>query len=221
MNKKTQKANINININKNNEKILSDYSKIIEKNIDLFKNHMNEYQSGDNFNEWEEIDSLFLNKKIQKYEIFISILQACKHFIKDKNDIYYIDIYIKIVFEYYYTYLDINDINGIINSILEELSKFAEENIKQEENKYEIEKKIWIIIIYYLLQNKIMKMNDFNYFCKGYNKDIKTLIFNILNSVCSYNNDNKHFFLKELKNTKFASINKKILSNILQNKIKN
>ena len=221
LNKKTQKANINININKNNEKILSDYSKIIEKNIDLFKNHMNEYQSGDNFNEWEEIDSLFLNKKIQKYEIFISILQACKHFAKDKNDIYYIDIYIKIVFEYYYTYLDTNDINGIMNSILEELSKFAEEKIKQEENKYEIEKQIWIIIIYYLLQNKIMKMNDFNYFCKGYNKDIKTIIFNILNSVCCYNNDNKHFFLKELKNTKFANINKKILSNILQNKIEN
>ena len=212
-NKNTEKINNNININK--EKILSDdCTKIIIKNMDMFKSHVDEFKSNENFNDWEAIDNLFLDKKKQKNEIFISILEACKQFIKDKSDINYVDTYIKIVFEYYYNYLNKSDFNGIINSYLVELNKFAEAKIKNEENKYEIE--VWIIIIYYLLLNKIMTMNDFNFFCKGYSKEIKTIIFNILNDVCCYNNDNKHFLLKELKNTKFANMNKKILSNILQ-----
>ena len=220
INRKKKKIRNNVNDKINHEKILSDdYIMIILKNIDMFKSHIDEYKSSDNFNDWEAIDNLFLNKKIQKNEIYISIIEASKKFIKDKNDIYYVDTYIKIVFEYYYNYLNKSDINGIINTIIEELSKYAETKIKNEENIYE--KEVWIIIIYYLLQNKIMTMNDFNHFCKGYSKEIKNIIFGILNDVCCYNNDNKNIFLKELKNTKFANMNKKILSNILQNKTEN
>ena len=63
-------------------------------------------------------------------------------------------------------------------------------------------------MIYYLLENKIIIMNIFDHFCKGYNKEVKINIWNILNGVCCYNVDNKNIYLKELNNTKFAYINK-------------
>ena len=198
------KQKINLNNNKNNE-----YSKIIEDNLILFKIHMDEYKSSDNFNNWKEIDNLFLNKKIEKTEIYKSIIEASKNFIKEKNDIYYLDLYIKIIFEYYYCYLNKGDINKITNAILEELNLLTNEQINKKPNIIEI----WIVIIYYLLQNKIISMNDFNYFCQEFNKEIKKNIFTILNGVCNYNKDNKNQFLLELKNTKLANINKDI-SNI-------
>ena len=96
-----------------------------------------------------------------------------------------------------------------MNSILGELGNLTTEEINKEENKYIND--IWIIIIYYLLQNKIMTMNDFNYFSNGYNKEIKNNIFTILNGVCAYNIENKQNYLTELKNTKFIYMNKNIL----------
>ena len=190
---------------KNNLKI-KEYTKIFRDNLNLFKNHLDENKPSDNFNNWEEIDTLFLNKKISKDDLFKSIIEATKYFLENKEDLYYIDIYIKIILEYYYNYFNKNDINKIINIILEELSQLSYEEIKKEENKYIIE--IWIVMIYYLLENKIIIMNIFDHFCKGYNKEVKINIWNILNGVCCYNVDNKNIYLKELNNTKFAHINK-------------
>ena len=197
------------------QKISSDNTKIIENNLILFKNHINKYQSGDDFKNWEAIDNLF--QKLKKCEIFKNIVEACFLFTKSKDDIYYIDIYIKIVFEYYSNYLKANNIKDIPNLILEEigsLSQISDELDKKEENNYK--KEIWILIIYYLLENKIMTMNDFNYFCKEHNKEAKINIINFLYKICCYNEDNKDIYLKEFKNIKFASINKKILSDILK-----
>ena len=215
LNNKNQSLNSNNKNIKDIQKLLIGNSKIIKDNLILFKNHINEYESSDNFKDWEEIDNLFLNKKIKKAEIFKNIIEASKYFLENKNDIYYLDIYIKIVFEYYYNYLNKNDINEIGNSILEELCSLTSEEMNKEENKYLNE--IWIIIIYYLLKNKIMIMNDFNFFSKGYNKEIKNNIFTILNGVCNYNIENKHNYLMELKNTKFVSMNKKIFHINLEN----
>ena len=207
--------NKNMEANKKNQilnktKKLSGYSKIIEDNLILFKNHINEYGSSDTFKDWEEIDNLFLNKKIKKSEIFLNIINATKYFIDNKNDLYYFDIYIKIILEYYKTYLYKGDINDITNALLEELSHLACEEINKEENKYIND--IWIVIIYYLLESKIISMNDFNYFSEGYNNEIKNNIFTILNGVCNYNIDNKKLYLKELTNTKFINMNKNVLS---------
>ena len=201
---KSNKTNIN-----NCKKKLIGNSKIILNNLILFKKHINEYESSDTFKDWEEIDNLFLNKKVKKSAIFKNIIEASKYFLENKNDIYYLDIYIKIIFEYYYNYLNKNDINDIVNSILGELGNLTTEEINKEDNKYIND--IWIIIIYYLLQNKIMTMNDFNYFSNGYNKEIKNNIFTILNGVCAYNIENKQNYLTELKNTKFIYMNKNIL----------
>ena len=107
-----------------------------------------------------------------------------------------------------------NDFNEIVKTVLEELSYLYNEELQKEENQFL--KDIWTLIIYYLLQNKIMKMNDFNYFCKGFSKEIKNNIFRILNEVCRYNLENGYFFLKEFKNTKLANMNKKIVSDIFQ-----
>ena len=188
-------------------KILLDNSKIIEDNLCLFKNYFLQEKTYDNFKHWEDIDNLFLNKKIQKLEIFKSIIEASKYFIEEKDDIQYFDNYIKIIFEYYYSYLNKKDINAIDNEILEELSKLSDEQIRSE-NKYIID--IWIIIIYYLLQNKIITMKDFNYFSEDNNDEIKKNIFIILNQVCCYKLENKKTYLKELENTKFMNINKNI-----------
>ena len=208
-NKENQILNSNKKNNNNCKKILIGNSKIILNNLIIFKKHINEYESSDTFKNWEEIDNLFLDKKIKKSEIFKSIIEASKYFLENKNDIYYLDIYIKIIFEYYYNYLNKNDINDIANTFLGELGNLTNEEINKEENKYIND--IWIIIIYYLLQNKIMIMNDFNYFCNIYNKEIKKNIYTILNGVCAYNIENKQNYLKELYNTKFISMNKKLL----------
>ena len=99
---------------------------------------------------------------------------------------------------------------------MKELSHLSDEELKKDENQFL--KDIWIILIYYLLQNKIMTMSNFNYFCKGYyNKEIKKNIFVIINGVCNYNLENQKFYLKEIKNTKFAVINEKIYSDVFQN----
>ena len=215
-NKKNQTSN---NYNYNNkyelQKISSDNTKIIENNLILFKNHINKRQSGDDFKNWETIDNLF--QKLKKCEIFKNIVEACILFVKSKDDIYYIDIYIKIVFEYYSNYLKTNNIKDIPNLILEEigkLSQISDEQDKMEENHYK--KEIWILIIYYLLENQIMTMNDFNYFCKEHNKETKINIINFLYKICCYNEENKNIYLKEFKNIKFSNINKKILSDILK-----
>ena len=60
-----------------------------------------------------------------------------------------------------------------------------------------------------------MSLNDFDYFCKGNNKEIKNNIYTILNDVCCYNKDNKDFYLKEFKNTKFYN-SKWFIINFLQ-----
>ena len=98
---------------------ICEYSKIIRDNLILFKNHIDENKTSDNFKNWEEIDNLFLNKKIPKYEIFKSIIEASQNFIDDKNNIYYLDIYIKVILEYYYNYFKKKDINEIKNTIFE------------------------------------------------------------------------------------------------------
>ena len=194
-------------------KVLSEYSKKFEKNLSLFKNHIDKYNRSDNFNDWNEIDNFFFNKKIRKLEIFKGLIEACKFFVSKKEDMYYIDIYIKIIFEYYYNYLNETELNEIINILLNELSLLTDEELKKEENQFIIN--IWIIIIYYLLQNKIITFKNFNYFCKNYyTKEIKKNILNILNEVCLYNKDNKKYYYRELMNTKFANINKKILSEV-------
>ena len=214
-NKKKQISNNNYNNKYELQKISSDNTKIIENNLNLFKNHINRYQSDDDFKNWEKIDNLF--QKLKKCEIFKNIVEACILFTKNKDDIYYIDIYIKIIFEYYSNYLKVNNVKDIPNLILEEignLSQISEEQDKMEENNFK--KEIWVLIIYYLLQNKIMTMSDFNYFCKEHNKEAKINIINFIYKICCYNEDNKNIYLKEFKNIKFASINKKILSDILK-----
>ena len=204
----------NINIHNKSKKIISSYTTQFENNLNSFKAHIDRFKTSDNFNNWNDIDNLFCNKKILKSEVFKGIIEACKNIIKSKDDIYYVDLYIKIIFEYYCSYLNINDFNEIIKIVLEELSYLYNEELQKEENQFL--KDIWTIIIYYLLQNKIMKMNDFNYFCKGFSKEIKNNIFSILNEVCRYNLENGYFFLKEFKNTKLTNMNKKIVSDIFQ-----
>ena len=204
----------NINIHNKSRKIISSYTTKFENNLKSFKAHIDRYKTSDNFNNWNDIDNLFCNKKILKSEVFKGIIESCKNIVKSKDDIYYVDLYIKIIFEYYSSYLNTNDFNEIVKIVLEELSYLYNEEFQKEENQFL--KDIWTIIIYYLLQNKIMKMNDFNYFCKGYSKEIKNNIFIVLNEVCRYNLENGYFFLKEFKNTKLANMNKKIVSEIFQ-----
>ena len=211
--KRKRSSSNNSNYFQKVSKVLPDLTKKFEYNLNSFKNHIIKYKSNDNFKKWDEIDNLFLNKKIKKLELFKSLIEACKLFISNDKDIYYVDIYIKIIFEYYYNYLRTNDFNEIINALLEELSHLSDEKLQKEDNQFL--NNILTIIIYHFLQNKYITMNTFNYFCKGYyNKDIKKNIFNILYCVCSYNKDNKKMYLKELMNTKFANINRNYYKNI-------
>ena len=214
--KRTNKNIMNKVFENSNIKIITD-NKIsnialtIQKNLELFKTHIDKYKTGENFNNWTEIDDLFLNKKYKIGELIIEVIYACELFLDNKeSNKYYIDIYIKIIFEYYFNYLENKDFDDIANRVLLEIS-----NLKiEEKNKFDV----WVIILFYLMENKILNMKDFNYFVKGFNKNIKKNVMILLNEVCCYNRDKKYYYFKELKNSKFATSNKNIYLDVIKEK---
>ena len=199
--------NIDINNNINNKQSI--YFEIFENNIINYIEYMKKYGDSNNFNKWEEIDNLFIDENIQKSEIFKSLIESTKKFYIEKGEISYIDIYLKIILEYYSGYFSTNDIKEIIDFVFTEISEISKDE-NDDINKF------WSIIMYYLLENKIIKMNDFNSFCKGYNNEIKYNIFMILKDAFNFDSNKKKIYLKELKNTKFGNINKTLMMNVFK-----
>ena len=199
--------NIDINNNINNKQSI--YFEIFENNIINYIEYMKKYGDSNNFNKWEEIDNLFIDENIQKSEIFKSLIESTKKFYIEKGEISYIDIYLKIILEYYSGYFSTNDIKEIIDFVFTEISEISKDE-NEDINKF------WSIIMYYLLENKIIKMNDFNSFCKGYNNEIKYNIFMILKNAFNFDSNKKKIYLKELKNTKFGNINKTLMMNVFK-----
>ena len=67
-----------------------------------------------------------------------------------------------------------------------------------------------VILVYYLRNNQILVISDFNIFSIEYNYNIKKEVINVLNKVVDYNYKSKNNLKKELKNSKLYNENKKM-----------
>ena len=134
------------------------------------------------------------------------LIKSCITFTINNDSFYYIDLYIQSIFNYHSKYFNENEINEIKDVVIKHLKKLN--NDLNYDNNYYLED-IWVILIYYLIKNKILAISDFNIFNMEYN-NIKKEIANVLNKVVDYNYDSKNYFFKELKNSKFYNDNRKL-----------
>ena len=72
---------------------------------------------------------------------------------------------------------------------------------------------IWIILIYYLIANKLFIIGDFNNFNRE-SEDIKSYIADIIIKIINYNRESKKYLIIKLKATKFFNDNRKFFDYI-------
>ena len=206
--------NNNINYNNNTKNNANNYNQsytrnnysIILNNLKQFKRHLdnNNNNSANNFN-WNDINNLF-NSKISMNIFMEDLIQSCIIFTINNDSFYYIDLYLQSIFNFYSKYFSITDINDIKDVVIKHLKKL-DNNLNYDKNYYLED--IWVIFIYYLINNQILSISEFNIFNREYN-NIKKEIANVLNKVVDYNYESKNYILKELKNSKFYNDNRKI-----------
>jgi hypothetical protein len=176
---------------------------IILSNLKQFKRHIDNNNNCDNFN-WNNINSLIDNSNKDMKNIMQGFIDSCITFTINNDSFYYVDLYIKSIFNFYSEYFNEKDINDIKDIIIKNLLN-SYKNINNDKNYYLED--IWVIIIYYLLNNQILEISDFNIFNKE-NNNIKNEIANIFKKVIEYNYDTKNYFMKEIKNSNFYKDNK-------------
>ena len=183
---KTDSFYNNIESNNNKKKILN--------NLKLFKRHLDNNKYINNFN-WDDIHNLIVYEKIGMNDFIEILIESCSNFNINKQSKYYIDLYIKSIFEYYKDCLEKQDYYDIKESVTKNL-----ENLYNNQNINYYLEEILIILIYYLLDNQIIKMSDFNVFNKD-SINLKKSVANILIKIADYNRDSKKFWITELKAT--------------------
>lgn len=169
----------------------------------LFKRHLDNNKYINNFN-WDDIHNLIVYEKIGMNDFIEILIESCSNFNINKQSKYYIDLYIKSIFEYYKDCLEKQDYYDIKESVTKNL-----ENLYNNQNINYYLEEILIILIYYLLDNQIIKMSDFNVFNKD-SINLKKSVANILIKIADYNRDSKKFWITELKATKFYNENRKL-----------
>ena len=172
-------------------------------NLKQFRRHIDSKKYINNFN-WDDIHNLIVYEKIGMNDFIEILIESCSSFNINKQSKYYIDLYIKSIFEYYKNCFEKEDFYDIKNTVIKNLENLY----NNQDNNYYLED-VWIILIYYLLDNQIMKMNDFNNFNKdSYN--IKKYIADILRKIIDYNRESKKHWINELKATKFYIENRNL-----------
>ena len=195
--------NMNNSYNQINKR--NNYGKIILNNLKQFKRHLDNKNNINNFN-WNDINELIVNTKIGMNDFLEGLIDSCLTFTINNNSFYYDDLYIKSIFNFYFEYFDENDVSDIKDVVVKHLKKLGN-NLTYDKNFYLED--IWVMILYYLINNRILNFADFNIFNKEYN-NIKRDIANVLNKIVEYNNDNQNYYMKELKKSKFYNDNKKM-----------
>jgi hypothetical protein len=141
---------------------------------------------------------------------FIEVLiDSCYNFNVKSNSVYYIDLYLKAIFEYYKEYLDKNDFIDIKDVVVTNLEKLYNE---QNNNNYLED--VWIILIYYLIINQIFPMSYFNSFNRE-SYSIKKYIADIISKIINYKRETKKQLIIELKSTKLFYENRNIFDYII------
>ena len=178
---------------------------VLLNNLKKFKKYLDNKNNSSNFN-WEEINNLLINSKIGMYDFMEELIEACRIFAINNDSFYYIDLYIKSIFNFHSKSFDENDIKDIRDVVVKHLKKLSN-NLNYDKNYYLED--IWVTIIYYLINNEALAISDFNIFNRDYN-NIKNEIANVLKKVINYNYSSKNYLMKELKNNKFYNENKKM-----------
>ena len=182
---------------------ISNNQKIILNNLKLFKRHVDNKKYIDKFN-WDEIHNMIVYDKIGMNDFVEELVRACLSFYINKQSIYYIDLYVKAIFDYYKDYFDVNDVHDIKNTIVKSL-----ENLYSEQKINYYLEDVWTTVLYYLIDNQILTISDFNIFNRDSN-NIKKEIANILTKIIDYNRDTKKILISELKLTKFYNDYRKL-----------
>ena len=178
---------------------------VLLNNLKKFKKYLDNKNNSSNFN-WEEINNLLINSKIGMYDFMEELIEACRIFAINNDSFYYIDLYIKSIFNFHSKSFDENDIKDIRDVVVKHLKKLSN-NLNYDKNYYLED--IWVTIIYYLINNEALAISDFNIFNRDYN-NIKNEIANVLKKVINYNYSSKNYLMKELKNNKLKKKNKKM-----------
>ena len=196
---------ININYNIQNKKKYNN-RKIILNSLKQFKRHMDSKNNSNNFN-WDDIHNLIMESKIGMNDFMEELIESCFSFMINDNSRYYVDLFVKSIFNFYNKYFDHNDISDIKDVVISHLQKLSN-NLNYNQNYYLVD--LWVIIIYYLINNQILVISDFNIFSREYNYNVKKEVINVLNKVVDYNYEAKNNLKKELKNSKLYNENKKM-----------
>jgi hypothetical protein len=196
---------ININYNNQNKKKYNN-REIILNSLKQFKRHIDSKNNSNNFN-WDDIHNLIMESKIGMNDFMEELIESCLTFMINDNSRYYVDLFVKSIFNFYNKYFDHNDISDIKDVVIRHLQKLSN-NLNYNKNYYLVD--LWVIIIYYLIYNQILVISDFNIFSREYNYNVKKEVINVLNKVVDYNYEGKNNIKKELKNSKLYNENKKM-----------
>ena len=185
----------------NNNTTSNNNQKIILNNLKLFRRHIDNNLYIDNF-KWDDIHNLIVYEKVRMNDFIEILIEACLSFSINRQSSYYIDLYIKAIFDYYKNYLEKNDFNDIRDAVINKLESLY----NNKNNEYYYLENILIILIYYLMDNQILTMHDFNMFNKD-SLSIKKNIAKIINKIIEYKRDTEKILFNKLKATKFYNEN--------------
>ena len=185
----------------NNNTTSNNNQKIILNNLKLFRRHIDNNLYIDNF-KWDDIHNLIVYEKVGMNDFIEILIEACLSFSINRQSSYYIDLYIKAIFDYYKNYLEKNDFNDIRDAVINKLESLY----NNKNNEYYYLENILIILIYYLMDNQILTMHDFNMFNKD-SLSIKKNIAKIINKIIEYKRDTEKILFNKLKATKFYNEN--------------
>ena len=155
--------------------------------------------------DWNTIEKLRHKEKAKMYDIIFSYVEAMNKYLNNNHDQYSGERYIGIIFEYYSRYLTQTECDSIVEKVNEKLK-----HLSTEMNTMNHTLDIWTCVMYYLMENKIYFMKNFNYFCKDTKDNIKCILTLMIN-IANYNNANKNIYLKEARATKIMKNNKELL----------
>ncbi len=150
---------------------------------------------------WEDIERKNKKEKMQFISILEAYIEASKKFLNQNKEKYFIDEYIRIILDYYCHYIR-NEF--IIEKIMVKISDIPYDYNLQE-NKFLYD--VWESIIFYLIENKVLVMKDFNRFSHYRDANYKKNMLILLDDVASFDNEKRRFYLRELRNTKFVKEN--------------
>ena len=218
--------NINNNNNLNSENQIknnknienSDIEKLTQKTINeniyedlhlyitFYSDNNNTYSQYD----WSIVEFIF-NKGNSLNELIIGYIESIYDLLTNKNKLYYINEYFKEIISYYSKSLNDEDIRKIKSNIIFYLfkSEYFPKN-----NKFIHQ--CWGNIIYQLLSNNILTIDDFDFKNTKIDRGILKHIFIIIKFVCEFA-ENKET-LKYFRKLRFVVENQRLFEKIINNK---